>query len=74
MAPGLLIPGFFDSVHARNTGAAFSPLAGTHTFWRQALFVMVSVVALGILIYLLSRTQDQDLWTRRGLVLILGGL
>lgn len=69
----VIIPGFFDLVHARNTGAAFSLLAGAHTFWRQALFVMVSVVALGILIYLLSRTQDQDVWTRRGLVLILGG-
>ena len=69
----VIIPGFFDLVHVRNTGAAFSLLAGTHTSWRQALFVMISVAALGILIYLLSRTQDQDVWTRRGLVLILGG-
>ena len=69
----VIIPGFFNLVHARNTGAAFSLLAGSHTVWRQALFVAVSVLALGVIAYLLSCTPKEETWTRRGLVLILAG-
>lgn len=69
----VIIPGLLNLVHARNTGAAFSLLAGSHTAWRQALFVAVSVLAVGVIVYLLSRTPKEEAWTKRGLVLILAG-
>ncbi len=72
-ASKVIIPGFFDLVHVRNTGAAFSLLAGAQTGLRQAFFVVVTIVALLVMIYLLNRTPKHDVWTRRGLVLILGG-
>jgi signal peptidase II len=69
----VIIPGFLNLVHVRNTGAAFSLLAGSNTVWRQVLFAMVSVLALAVILYLLSRTPKQDAWTRRGLTLIFAG-
>jgi signal peptidase II len=69
----VIIPGFLNLVHARNTGAAFSLLAGSNTAWRQALLVGVSVLAVGVITYLLSRTPKAEIWSRRGLVLILAG-
>ena len=68
-----IIPGFLDLVHVRNTGAAFSLLAGTQTGLRQCFFVTITILALAVMIYLLGRTPRQEVWTRRGLVLILGG-
>jgi signal peptidase II len=68
-----IIPGFLDLVHVRNTGAAFSLLAGAQTGPRRFFFVTITILALLVMIYLLGRTPRQEVWTRRGLVLILGG-
>jgi signal peptidase II len=68
-----LIPGFFNLVHVRNTGAAFSLLAGANTAWRQIFFVTVSILALGAILFLLARTNKEDCWSRRALVLIFSG-
>jgi signal peptidase II len=72
-ASKVIIPGFLDLVHVRNTGAAFSLLAGAQTGLRQYFFVAVTVLALVVMIYLLGRTPRHEVWTRRGLVLILAG-
>ena len=53
----VIIPGFLNLVHARNTGAAFSLLAGSNTAWRQVLFVAVSVLALAVMVLLLARVS-----------------
>jgi signal peptidase II len=68
-----VIPGFFNLVHVRNTGAAFSLLAGANTAWRQAFFVTISILALGVILFLLTRTNKEDCWSRRALVLIFSG-
>lgn len=72
-ASKMIIPGFLDLVHVRNTGAAFSLLAGAQTGLRRFFFVTITILALVVMIYLLGRTPKQEVWTRRGLVLILGG-
>jgi signal peptidase II len=68
-----VIPGFFNLVHARNTGAAFSLLAGANTAWRQGFFATVSILALGVILLLLSKVPKDDLWSKCGLVLIFSG-
>ena len=68
-----VIPGFFNLVHARNTGAAFSLLAGANTFWRQAFFVGLTIIVLVILVTAYFKLRRDDYWTKAGYALISGG-
>ena len=68
-----VIPGFFNLVHARNTGAAFSLLAGANTFWRQAMFVSLTIVVLVILLSAYGKLRSDDYWTKTAYALISGG-
>jgi signal peptidase II len=68
-----IIPGLFNLVHVRNTGAAFSLLAGAGTVWRRVGFSAVSVLALGVILFLYTNTRKHDNWTKWGLALIFGG-
>lgn len=63
-----LIPGFFSLTYARNTGAAWSMLAGQMTFF----IVLTSAVLIG-LIWLMVKTPKESTWTRISLALIMGG-
>jgi len=68
-----IIPGLFNLVHVRNTGAAFSLLAGAGTVWRRVGFSAVSVLALGVILFLYTKASKEDTWTKWGLALIFGG-
>jgi signal peptidase II len=68
-----VVPGFFNLVHVRNTGAAFSFMAGDFSAWRQAFFIAVSVIGAGIILYIYRRLKSEDKWARLALALILGG-
>jgi signal peptidase II len=68
-----VIPGFFNLVHARNTGAAFSILAGANSFWRQGLFVGLTLVVVTILLFAYGKLRSDDRWTRTAYALITGG-
>ncbi len=46
-----VIPGFFNLVLATNTGAAFGLLSGAQTLARQLFFVVVALIALGVMIF-----------------------
>ena len=63
-----LIPGFFSLTYARNTGAAWSMLAGQMTFF----IVLTSVVLCG-LIWLMVKTPKESTWTRISFTLIMAG-
>ena len=69
----VIVPGFFNLVHVRNTGAAFSVLAGPPTLWRHVFFIGINVVAVGVIFYIHNSFKHRDLWPRRALGLILGG-
>ena len=67
----MAITSFFNLVHVRNEGAAFSFLAN-QSGWQRYLFTAIGVVAAIFIIYLLSRHAGQKLFCW-ALALILGG-
>ena len=67
----LYVTSFFNLVHVRNTGAAFSMLADAGG-WQRLFFIGVAVVASVWAIWLLRRHAGQQ-WFCLALALILGG-
>jgi signal peptidase II len=68
-----IVPGFFNLVHVRNTGAAFSILAGANSAWRQGLFIALTLVVVAILLFAYGKLRSDDRWTRTAYALITGG-
>lgn len=68
-----VIPGFFDIVHARNPGAAFSLFADSTSAWRPFFLIGLSLAALTLVAVMLRHAQRLDRPTAFGLSLILGG-
>lgn len=62
---------FFNLVYARNSGAAFSFLAGADG-WQRFFFIGIAAVASIVIVYLL-RKHAQERWFCFALSLILGG-
>ncbi|MBA3696467.1 MAG: lipoprotein signal peptidase [Methylotenera sp.] len=67
----LTITSFFDLVRYHNEGAAFSFLASAGG-WQKLFFSGVSIVAIGVITYLLRKHSHQKLFCF-GLALVLGG-
>jgi signal peptidase II len=68
-----VIPGFFDIVHARNRGAAFSMFADSNSPWRPFFLIGLSLAALVLVAVILRNASKLDKPTAIGLSLILGG-
>jgi len=68
-----IIPGFFNITYIRNTGGAFGVLAGEASRWRIGLFLAVSCMALGIILYLYMRIPRGKTWLDAGLAMTFGG-
>jgi signal peptidase II len=68
-----VIPGFFDIVHARNRGAAFSMFADSTSPWRPFFLIGLSLAALILVAGILRKASNLDKPTAIGLSLILGG-
>ncbi len=68
-----IIPGFFNLVHVRNTGAAFSLLAEADPTWRHIFFVSMTVFVLIFLFFSYRKVSPGDYWTRSAYALISGG-
>lgn len=69
-----VIPGFFNLTHVRNTGGAFGLLAGSASLgFRIALFIGVSILAIGIIFYIYARLQSGQDGIFVALIMILGG-
>ncbi len=63
---------FFNLTLAFNSGAAFSFLSDAGG-WQRWLFILLSVVISGFLIYWLRQLQTREAWTGVALGFILGG-
>jgi len=68
---GVALTSFFNLIHARNTGAAFSFLAG-ESGWQRYFFMGIAGVASAVIIYLL-RKHAVERWFSVALSLVLGG-
>ena len=68
-----VIPGFFDFTYVRNTGGAFGILAGKASHLRTGLFLTISCVALGIILYLYASIPPGKPWLGAGLAMTFGG-
>lgn len=69
-----VIPGFFDIVHVRNTGAAFGLLASSNAGFREPFFYIVAIVAVAVLISMLRKLAPQDKLMSWVVALVAGGL
>jgi signal peptidase II len=68
-----VIPGFFDLVHAKNRGAAFSMFADSTSPLRPFFLIGLSLAALILVAGILRKASSLDKPTAIGLSLILGG-
>lgn len=68
-----LIPNFFDLVHTRNTGMAFSLLNDAGPLVREWLLPGLSAVAVIFVLVFLWRTDLSDRRVMTGLTLVLAG-
>jgi signal peptidase II len=68
-----IIPGVLSLTLVHNTGAAFGILAGEHSPLRTGFFLVVSVVAMGVVLWLLWRLRPEQTVEAVALSLIFGG-
>ncbi len=68
-----VIENFFHITHVRNTGAAFGLLAGSAHPLRTALFVVISGVAIGAILLLYRKIEEDDTLHALAFSLLLGG-
>ncbi|RME07297.1 MAG: signal peptidase II [Deltaproteobacteria bacterium] len=64
-----VIPHLLNLTNVWNRGAAFSLFSE----WSAYLFIVISVVAVGFIVYYFSRLDDTQKWVVWGLSFILGG-
>ncbi len=68
-----MIPGFFNLVHVRNTGGAFGIFGGRGGGLASILFVVVSVVAIGSILFFFFKAKEEEKTLSISLSLILSG-
>jgi signal peptidase II len=68
-----VIHGFFNLVHVRNTGGAFGIFGGEGGGVGSLFFVVVSVVAIGSILILLTRLKEDEMIISLSLSFILSG-
>ena len=68
-----VIGGFFNLVHVRNTGIAFSLFADSAPWFRDFLLPGISMLAIGVIVALLYRQDNLSRTSRIALVLVLAG-
>ena len=68
-----IIPGFFNVVRSDNPGIAFSMFNDTSSPYHRPALVVFSVVAIGVLAWMLWKIDKLDRFSAVGLSLIFGG-
>lgn len=69
-----VIPGYFDLVHVRNTGAAFGMFAGANAAWREPFFYIVSVIATVVIFSVVRSLGPRERLLPITLSLVFGGV
>jgi signal peptidase II len=68
-----VIQGFFNIVHVRNTGGAFGIFGGEKGGFGAILFVVVSLIAIGVILFLFMRIKEEEKTLALSFSLILSG-
>ena len=68
-----VIPGFFNLVHVRNTGGAFSLLANADSSWRNTFFVLAVSLVVGFILYVYRKVGREEVWLRTAYACMIGG-
>ena len=68
-----IIPGLFNLVYVMNPGAAFGFLADASETFRYVFFTGVTIVAAGLIIFYLLRSNPRNMLLAVSLTLIFGG-
>ena len=68
-----VIPGFFHITHVQNPGGAFGFLADQSPMVRSVLFLAVSTLAVGLVLWFYHKTPPTHRWLAAGFALIFGG-
>ncbi len=68
-----IIPGFLNLVHFRNPGGAFGFFSGSGFEWRGPFFIIFTLAAVSIIVYLYRSTPERSTWLLTGFSLIAGG-
>jgi signal peptidase II len=68
-----VIHGFFNLVHLRNTGGAFGIFGGEKGELGSLLFVVVSLIAIGSILFIFIRLREDEKIISLSLSLVLGG-
>jgi len=71
--PFPVIPGFFDIIHRRNTGAAFGMLQGLPQAYRTLFFAVITVIACGAMFIIFWRTIEDSWMLKAVFSLIIAG-
>ena len=67
--PRIVVPDFFALVFVTNTGAAFGSFKNNNWF-----FMILSIVAIAVVMTLLFRKHERDVWRDTSLALLLSGV
>jgi signal peptidase II len=68
-----IIDGFFNLTYVRNPGAAFGFLQGAAPMFRKVFFLSITPIALGVILYFLKTTKDNDWGQIAALSCVFGG-
>ncbi|WP_027179531.1 signal peptidase II [Maridesulfovibrio bastinii] len=68
-----IIPNFFNLVHAVNKGAAFGFLNRADITWQRGFFIVITLIALGVIYYLIKSMNKIYKVQVTALSLLLGG-
>ena len=68
-----VIPGFMDFVHAENPGAAFGMLGSVDPWIRVSVFVIFTLVAVGVMLKMFWELRGSDWYLSAALGLALSG-
>ena len=68
-----VIEGFFNITHVRNPGAAFGFLSNAAPEFRSLFLITVSMIAIVLILYFISKNTAKEMLLTFSLSLILGG-
>jgi signal peptidase II len=68
-----VISGLFNITYVRNPGSAFGFLAGASAEFRSIFYLIITMLAVGLILYYVAKSDDDENLTPLSLSLILSG-